>query len=109
MCAQVALMQRQAAARGWGGLETLTVDQCQGRDKEIAIVSLVRSNAERNAGKLLADWRRINVALTRPKVKLAIIGSKETVATVPILASLWRLCCERGWAVRLPKGALESG
>lgn len=108
MCAQVALMQRQAAARGWAGLETLTVDKCQGRDKDAVIVSLVRGNAERSAGKLLADWRRINVALTRPKVKLAVIGSPATVASVPVLAALWRLCCERGWAVRLPQDAPQG-
>lgn len=80
----------------------------QGRDKEAIIVSLVRSNEERSAGKLLADWRRINVALTRPKRKLVIIASPATLAGVPVLASLWRLCCDRGWAVPLPAGAAEG-
>ncbi|BDA50404.1 DNA replication ATP-dependent helicase/nuclease DNA2 [Coccomyxa sp. Obi] len=105
---QVALMQRLASARGWDGLEALTVDKCQGRDKDAIIVSMVRSNEERSAGKLLADWRRINVALTRPKRKLVIVGSPATLAGVPVLASLWKLCCERGWAVPLPPGAAEG-
>ncbi|CAL8464813.1 g4348 [Coccomyxa elongata] len=105
---QVALVQRLAIARGWDALEVLTVDKCQGRDKDAIIVSLVRSNEERSAGKLLADWRRINVALTRPKRKLVIIASPATLAGVPVLASLWRLCCDRGWAVPLPLGAAEG-
>lgn len=62
----------------------------------------VRSNEKGNAGKLLADWRRINVALTRPKRKLVVIGSRRTTSTVPILASLWGFGEARGWLVQLP-------
>lgn len=71
-------------------------------------MSLVRSNADNNAGRLLADWRRINVALTRPKRKLAVIGSPRTMAGVPVLAQFWELCCTKGWAVRLPGDALAK-
>lgn len=42
----------------------------QGRDKECVLVSLVRSNPGREAGRLLADWRRVNVAVTRARAKL---------------------------------------
>ena len=42
----------------------------QGRDKECVLVSLVRSNSGREAGRLLADWRRVNVAVTRARAKL---------------------------------------
>jgi DNA replication ATP-dependent helicase Dna2 len=104
----VALLQRQAQQRGLAGLEALTVDKYQGRDKEAIIISLARSNAEGKAGRLLADWRRINVALTRPKRKLVVIGSPATLAGVPVLASLWDLCRARGWAVPLPRTALDE-
>lgn len=81
----------------------------QGREKEAIVLSMVRSNAQRSAGKLLADVRRINVALTRPKKKLVILGSAATLASVPELAQLWELCTDRGWAVRLPEGAAQPG
>ena len=54
-------------------------DQVTGRDKECIIISFVRSNDEGNVGELLIDWRRINVALTRAKHKLIMIGSPSTL------------------------------
>ena len=64
---QVALMQQQAKQR-WPTLEVLTIDKYQGRDKDAILLSLVRSNSACNAGRLLLDWRRFNVAVTRAKV-----------------------------------------
>eukprot|EP00397_Hematodinium_sp_SG-2012_P002090 GEMP01002096.1.p1 GENE.GEMP01002096.1~~GEMP01002096.1.p1 ORF type:complete len:1380 (-),score=300.30 GEMP01002096.1:741-4880(-) len=58
--------------------EVLTVDQSQGRDKACVIVSLVRSNPDKNVGDLLEDWRRLNVLLTRAKCKLLLVGSMST-------------------------------
>ena len=69
---------------GWNGVEVSTVDKYQGRDKECIIVSLVRSNTERRIGSLLRDWRRINVAFTRAKKKLILIGSETTLNSVSI-------------------------
>ena len=69
---------------GWNGVEVSTVDKYQGRDKECIIVSLVRSNTERRIGSLLRDWRRINVAFTRAKKKLILIGSETTLKSVSI-------------------------
>ena len=40
---QVALIQRLAKQRGWSSLEALTIDRCQGRDKDVILVSMVRS------------------------------------------------------------------
>ena len=60
-------MQQQAKQR-WPSLEVLTIDKYQGRDKDAILLSLVRSNLARNAGRLLLDWRRFNVAVTRAKV-----------------------------------------
>lgn len=39
---QVALIQRLAKERGWSSLEALTIDRCQGRDKDVVLVSMVR-------------------------------------------------------------------
>uniref|UniRef100_A0A672N518 DNA replication ATP-dependent helicase/nuclease n=1 Tax=Sinocyclocheilus grahami TaxID=75366 RepID=A0A672N518_SINGR len=60
-------------------LEVNTVDKYQGRDKSIIIVSFVRSNPEGNISELLQDWRRLNVAITRAKHKLLMLGSAPTL------------------------------
>lgn len=90
-------------------VECLTVDKYQGRDKAVIIISFVRSNPNRLAGKLLADWQRVNVALTRAKVKLVLIGSASTLASVPLLGAMLKLLTDRGWVVPLPSGALAVG
>ena len=66
-------------------VEVHTVDRFQGRDKSVVLVSFVRSNAQRNSGHLLLDWRRVNVALTRAKHKLILVGSASTLSGAPIL------------------------
>jgi predicted DNA helicase len=60
-------------------LEINTVDGFQGREKEVVLISLVRSNNHNNIG-FLRDLRRANVALTRAKRKLIVIGDSSTVA-----------------------------
>ena len=65
-------------------MEVHTVDGFQGGDKSVVLVSFVRSNAQRNSGHLLLDWR-VNVALTRAKHKLILVGSASTLSGAPIL------------------------
>jgi DNA replication ATP-dependent helicase Dna2 len=84
-----------------GQLEVSTVDRYQGRDKLCIIVSLVRSNSDKQVGMLLRDWRRINVAFTRAKAKLVVIGSKSTLQSAPMLNSFVKLADERKWTVQL--------
>lgn len=59
-------------------IEISTVDGFQGREKEVIILSLVRSNDKFEIG-FLKDERRLNVAMTRPKKQLCVIGNIETL------------------------------
>jgi len=60
-------------------IEVKTVDGFQGREKEVIIISLVRSNPEQEIG-FLEDLRRLNVAITRAKRKLIIVGDAKTLS-----------------------------
>jgi superfamily I DNA and/or RNA helicase len=68
-------------------LEIDTVDGFQGREKEAVVISLVRSNTTGEIG-FLSDARRMNVALTRARRKLIIIGDSATLATDSFFQSL---------------------
>lgn len=68
-------------------LEINTVDGFQGREKEAVIISLVRSNYEGDIG-FLAETRRMNVALTRARRKLIVIGDSATVTAHPFYQAL---------------------
>jgi len=68
-------------------IEVDSVDGFQGREKEVVLVSLVRSNREGEVG-FLSDTRRMNVALTRAKRKLIVIGDSATITTHPFYEKL---------------------
>lgn len=63
-------------------VEVDTVDGFQGREKEAVVISLVRSNDDGELG-FLGDIRRMNVALTRARRKLVVIGDGATLAAHP--------------------------
>ncbi len=63
-------------------LEVDTVDAFQGREKDVIIVSLVRSNTEQQLG-FLEDLRRLNVAITRPRRHLFVVGDSATLSGHP--------------------------
>lgn len=77
--AQVRLMASQFALPG---LEIDSVDGFQGREKEVVVLSLVRSNVEGEMG-FLTDTRRMNVAMTRARRKLVVIGDSATLSSIP--------------------------
>jgi superfamily I DNA and/or RNA helicase len=54
------------------------VDSFQGQEADVVIISLVRSNDENEIG-FLKDYRRMNVALTRARKKLIVIGDSATI------------------------------
>jgi superfamily I DNA and/or RNA helicase len=68
-------------------LEIDTVDGFQGREKEAVVISLVRSNPQGEIG-FLHDVRRMNVALTRARRKLTVIGDSSTIGGHPFYARL---------------------
>ncbi|KAH0562444.1 hypothetical protein GP486_002869 [Trichoglossum hirsutum] len=88
------------------GVEMHTADKFQGRDKEVVILSLVRSNEQKNVGDLLRDWRRINVALTRARTKLLILGSRETMKGDGLMEKFLKVVEGRGWVFDVPSGAV---
>jgi ATP-dependent RNA/DNA helicase IGHMBP2 len=75
--AQASLLREQLAHLA--GLEVDTVDAFQGREKEAVLVSLVRSNTEQQVG-FLSDVRRMNVAMTRARRHLFLVGDSATLS-----------------------------
>lgn len=82
-----------------------SADRFQGRDKDVIVISMVRSNAGGVVGELLKDWRRVNVAFTRAKSKLVVLGSKRTLGGNEVLKKFLDLVAERGWGTDLPPAA----
>ena len=65
-----------------------TVDGFQGQERDVILISLVRSNDEGQIG-FLKDLRRMNVAMTRARMKLIILGYKDTMTKHPFYKKLW--------------------
>lgn len=97
--AQVDRLRRRFAASTGGidyqGLEVDTVDGFQGREKEAVVISMVRSNDRQEVG-FLSERRRMNVAVTRARRQVAVIGDSATVSANPFLASLVEYLTDHG-------------
>ena len=65
-----------------------TVDGFQGQERDVIVISLVRSNDEGQIG-FLRDLRRMNVAITRARMKLIILGDRQTMTRHPFYRQLW--------------------
>jgi DNA polymerase alpha-associated DNA helicase A len=76
--AQVTLLTSLLRPKYGPELEIGTVDGMQGREKEAVIISLVRSNNARDVG-FLKEKKRMNVAMTRAKRHLCVVGDSSTV------------------------------
>ena len=68
-------------------MEVDTVDGFQGREKEAILLTMVRSNDRGEIG-FLADTRRTNVAITRARRKLLVVGDSATLGHHPFYASM---------------------
>ncbi|XP_024621328.1 DNA replication ATP-dependent helicase/nuclease DNA2 isoform X3 [Neophocaena asiaeorientalis asiaeorientalis] len=91
-----------------GMVEVNTVDKYQGRDKSIILVSFVRSNEDGTLGELLKDWRRLNVAITRAKHKLILLGCVSSLNRYPPLGKLLYHLNSEKLIIDLPSGEHES-
>lgn len=65
-----------------------TVDGFQGQERDVILISLVRANNEGQIG-FLRDLRRMNVAITRARMKLIILGDSETMGKHPFYKKLY--------------------
>lgn len=100
---------KQTLRRYSPDLEMHTADKFQGRDKEIVILSCVRSNSENHVGDLLRDWRRVNVAFTRARTKLLVVGSRSTLRDGnDLLCKYVNLVEDKNWVYNLPYNAVEN-
>ncbi len=88
-------------------IEVKTVDGFQGREKEVIIISLVRSNPEEEIG-FLDDLRRLNVAITRAKRKLIIVGDSKTLSSNEIYRKLLSYIKEKGKYISVEEIQKES-
>ncbi|SOD99532.1 AAA domain-containing protein [Spirosoma fluviale] len=68
-----------------GRISVNTIDSFQGQERDIVYISMTRSNAEGDIG-FLSDIRRMNVAMTRARKKLVIVGDSATLAGLPFYA-----------------------
>ena len=72
-----------------------TIDGFQGEERDVIYISLVRSNEQQEIG-FLADLRRMNVAITRAKKKLVLIGDSATVGSNPFYKGFLEHCEKHG-------------
>jgi DNA replication ATP-dependent helicase Dna2 len=79
-----------------------TIDKFQGLDSDVTIISLVRSNNKREINELLRERSRLNVALTRARHKLVIIGSLSTFEEHEPYKTLWQFMHDKGWIYDMP-------
>jgi len=90
-------------------IEVNTVDAFQGREKDIIIFNCVRSNFSTNIQSslgFLTDERRLNVAITRPRHFLIIIGNAQTLELNEVWANLIEHCKSKNCYIPLTKSIL---
>lgn len=89
--AQVSLL-RESIDPTDGDVEINSIDAFQGREKDAVIISMVRSNSDGIVG-FLGEMRRINVAMTRARKQLVIIGDSDTLSRDEKLKGLVKIKC----------------
>ena len=82
-----------------GQISVNSVDGFQGQERDVIVISMVRDNDEGQLG-FLGDLRRMNVAITRARMKLIIIGNSETLCRHPFYAAFYEYIKECGQVIR---------
>ena len=93
-----------------GQVAVHTVDGFQGQERDVILISMVRDNEEGQIG-FLSDLRRMNVALTRARMKLIVIGNSVTLGRHKFYAALYEHFQQRGLVMdyRPPEESEEDG
>ena len=103
--AQVSWLRRNAKKRNVlrrlkGKIAINTIDGFQGQERDVVFISLVRSNDDGKIG-FLSDLRRMNVAMTRARMKLVIIGSAATLTRHPFYEKLFLSQKKENWVKKV--------
>lgn len=85
----------------------LTIDKSQGIDRDM-IVFVYPSRKTQQNNELLQNWRRINVAFTRARKKLLIIGSKTAMKQVDLMQQLIDILEQKNWIYNFDKTILDQ-
>ena len=101
--AQTTLIKSMLREEWLGDVQAANIDAFQGREHEVIVLSFARSNSDGRLGHV-DDGRRLNVALTRAKRGLVVIGDKDTLTCgyESGLSSLMRDVYERGVVIEMP-------
>ncbi|KAI6705387.1 hypothetical protein NL676_008349 [Syzygium grande] len=86
--------------RKW--LDIITVDGCQGREKDVVIFSCVRASKSKSIG-FLSDYRRMNVAITRARSSVLVVGSASTLKNDEHWGNLVEAATEGGGLFKVSK------
>ncbi len=84
-----------------GHVTVRTVDGFQGQERDVIVISMVRDNEKGEIG-FLGDLRRMNVAITRARMKLIVIGNSETLSRHKFYKALFEHFQEHGQVIELP-------
>lgn len=103
------LLKRNAFFKPFRSLLTVhTVDGFQGQERDVVLISLVRANEKGEIG-FLSDLRRMNVAITRARMKLIIIGDASTLSRhASFYRAFYNYVRERGKVVGLTPPAEDA-
>ncbi|ASZ11832.1 AAA family ATPase [Chitinophaga pendula] len=88
-------LQHSPALQAYGNkISVNTIDSFQGQERDIVYISMTRSNTDNNIG-FLSDIRRMNVAMTRARKKLVVIGDSGTLSQLPFYSDFITYATER--------------
>ena len=101
----MARLVRSCFIKNAHNLDSLGADSFQGRDKDVIVMSFVRSNDLNKVGMLLNDERRLNVGFSRAKSKLIMVGSKGLLGREEAkeMRKIMKILEERRWTCDVTK------